>query len=209
MLLTLKAPDNVTTPVWCRWGPGLAPPVCLVSPVSAESVCATRSSMPRTCQSDPGPRKDNISAHHTGRMRREAQSQHSINHQHQPCPDHSDNDNAFWPFCRIFSCFQCYFGGEQIDIRRSRHLHILSFLTAWNPKYCVYLTIRQCWTRGEMSYVTPNGQKLDISNVTPVTSERHGPQWPGWQSESDINDSTFDELDFIKTTRMERLKREH
>lgn len=59
-------------------------------------------------------------------------------------------------------------------------------------------------------YVTPtlSGHQLDISiSVTPVTSERHGPQWPGWQSESDINDSTFDELDFIKT-RMERLKRE-
>ena len=27
----------------------------------AESVCATRSSMPRTCQSDLGPRADNIS----------------------------------------------------------------------------------------------------------------------------------------------------
>ena len=208
MLLSLKAPDNVTTPVWCRWGPGLAPlsalwapcllrvfvpPVVLcLAPVSRTPVLA-RITSPLITQSACAD---------------EAQSQHSINHQHQPCPDHSDNDNAFWPFCRIFSCFQCYFGGEQIDIRRSRHLHILSFLTAWNPKYCVYLTIRQCWTRGEMSYVTPNGQKLDISNVTPVTSERHGPQWPGWQSESDINDSTFDELDFIKT-RMERLKREH
>lgn len=152
--------------------PGLAPPVCRWSPVSAESVCATRSSMPRTCQSDPGPRQDNISAHLTAHAQRVAIStldQPST----EPCPDHSDNDNAFWPFCRIFSCFQCYFGGEQID-RRSRHLHILSFLTAWNPKYCVYLTIRLCWTRGEMS----PAMSPPHSVVTNLTSASVWRQWP-------------------------------
>lgn len=71
-----------------------ARPPSASEPVSAESVCATRSSMPRTCQSDPGPRKDNISAHHSTHAQRAAIStldQPST----EPCPDHSDNDNAF------------------------------------------------------------------------------------------------------------------
>ena len=52
-----------------------------MSSVSAESVCATRSSMPRTCQSGPGPRKDNISAHHTAhaQIRRNLNTRSTIN----------------------------------------------------------------------------------------------------------------------------------
>ena len=184
-----KSPDNVTTPSM-QMGPGSWHPAQSAL-WALLSVCATRSSMPRTCQLDLGPRADNISC--TPRMRR--------NHHNITTFNNHQQIRVLIIVIMYFDLSAEFFGFSTLFWRwtncQAASFTYIIISNGLDSKYCVSLMIRICLTRGEMCLLC---HPRSLGSVWPV--------WPGqWQSESDINDSTFDELDFIKT-RVEHLKRE-
>ena len=149
----------------------------------------------------------------TARMRREPQSQHSISHQQSRVLItvimimHSDLSAGFFMFSMLFWRWTNWQAASFTYIIISNGLES-KILCSPNDQNMFDTR------RNVPSYVTMSPPHSVVRHLTSASAWREWPEWAQarvaeWHSESDIKDSTFDELDFIKTrTRMKRLKRE-